>query len=122
MAYGDPRFLGYLAAATFNHGFPEYARPFYAAFLSLPALPSRIANGVSSDPEVVVRVIPTQKHGTYLSIVNVGLTAKRGVTIRLPEKVNSRLTDAATARPLKAENNLLRLDMEPCSLHSVRIQ
>jgi hypothetical protein len=67
-------------------------------------------------------VIPTEKHGTYLGVVNVGLTPKRGVTIRLPEMVRSRITDAPTGRPFQEANNRLRLDMEPCSLRAVRIQ
>jgi hypothetical protein len=119
MAYGDPRYLGYLAASSFNRGFPEYVRNFNAAFLSLPALPSEVLPNASSDPEVIVRAIKTPQHGTYLAIVNVGFTDKKA-SITLPS--NGKLTDAATGKALTAANGKLQTSLYPCQLIAVRIQ
>ncbi len=120
MAYGDPRFIGYLAASSFNRGFPEYARAFYAAFLSLPALPSAMLPNAASDSEVVVRAIRTKAHGTYLAIVHVGLSEKRGVTVTLPTK--GKVVDAATGKPLDVRNGKMRLSLYPCELKAVHIR
>lgn len=84
VANGDPRTIGYLSSSSFNRGFPEYVRAFDAAFLALPALPSKVVSGASSDPEVVVREIPTAASGTYYAVVNVGLLDKKDVSVRLP--------------------------------------
>jgi hypothetical protein len=119
MAYGDPRFIGYLAASSFNRGFPEYVRAFNAAFLSLPALPSQVLPNASSDPNVIVRSIKTPKDGTYLAIVNVGFEDKK-VAITLP--VNGKVMDAATGKALTSANGKLQLTLYPCELKSVRIQ
>lgn len=117
MAYGDPRFLGYLAASSFNRGFPEYTRAFNAAFLALPALPSTVLTTASSDPEVVVRQIKTEKNGTYYAVVNVGLTTKT-VTLTLPTK--GKILDATTGKPLSAINGSLKLTLYPCQLRSLK--
>jgi hypothetical protein len=119
MAYGDPRFIGYLAASSFNRGFPEYVRAFNAAFLSLPALPSQVLPNASSDPNVIVRSIKTPKNGTYLAIVNVGFEDKK-VAITLP--VNGKVMDAATGKALTSANGKLQLTLYPCELKSVRVQ
>jgi hypothetical protein len=55
VANGDPRYIGYLNGNTMVRGFPQYVRAFNAAFLALPALPSKVLGNASSDPEVVVR-------------------------------------------------------------------
>ncbi len=120
VANGDPTYLGYLAASAFNHGFPEYARPFFAAFLALPALPSTVVPGAASDPEVVVRSIPAKGHGTYLAVVNTGLAPKEGVTITLPAQ--GTVTDAATGKPLPVSGGKVRLTMTPCSLQALQIR
>ena len=64
VANGDPSDIGYLSGNNFQRGFPEYARAFNTAFLSLPALPSVVVAGASSDKEVVVRqiVTPGKRH------------------------------------------------------------
>ncbi len=116
MAYGDPRYIGYLASNCFNRGFPHYVRAFYAAFLSLPALPSHLLEGAASDPEVIVRAIPTEDHGTYLAIVNTGLTPKPQVTVTLP---SNQAVDATTGEPLRTEGDRLELSLGPCELRSV---
>jgi hypothetical protein len=118
MAHGDPTHIGYLVGLNFNRGFPEYVRSFNAAFLSLPALPSEVLRGASSDPEVVVREIPTKNHGTYFSVVNVGLTRKEKVTLQLPTK--GAVTDAVTGKPAASDAGKVVLSLYPCQLRALR--
>ena len=118
MAYGDPRYLGYLAASSFNRGFPEYVRRFNAAFLSLPALPSEIVPGASSDPNVVVRVIKTPANGTYFAIVNTGFQDSK-VTVTLSTK--GKATNAATGQALTTVDGKLTMTLYPCELRSVHL-
>ena len=120
MANGDPTHIGYLSGGAFGRGFPEYARKFNTAFLSLPALPSKRLSGAASDPEVIVRAISTPKHGTYLAIANTGLKAKQDVSIALPAK--GTITDAATTKPMVAIDGKLKLSFHACELRAVRIQ
>jgi len=116
MANGDPRYLGYLTTITFTRGFPQYVREFNAAFLALPALPSRVLEGAANDPEVVVRAIDAGEHGTYFAAVNTGLSGKQ-VAVRLP--VAGSLTNAATGEPVGGEDGTVRLSMYPCQLISL---
>ncbi|HUU92317.1 MAG TPA: alpha/beta hydrolase, partial [Phycisphaerae bacterium] len=120
MAYGDPRYIGYLAGASFNRGFPEYVRAFNAAFLALPALPSHVVKDAAADPEVVVRSIPTKGNGTYLAVVNVGLGEKRDIAVALPAQ--GKITDAATGRPLTVTDGRVQMSLGPCSLRAIHIQ
>lgn len=83
LAYGDPRFIGYLVGNSFNRGFPEYARAFYAAFLSLPAVPGRRLDGLALSPEIIVREYATAEYGTWLAAVHVGLE-ETTTELRLP--------------------------------------
>jgi len=83
VANGDPWYLGYLMASSFNRGYPEYVRRFNLAFLALPALPSEVVKDACSDRDVVVRAIETPSHGTYFAVVNTGLVPKSNVTVRL---------------------------------------
>lgn len=114
MAYGDPRYLGYLAASSFNRGFPEYVRAFNAAFLALPALPSSTLKNATTDAEVVVREIKTPKNGIYYAVVNVGWRAKTALKLSLPAK--GKIFDAATGKALK--NGVSQLTLAPCELRS----
>lgn len=98
MANGDPTEIGYLSGGNFGRGFPEYVRAFNTAFLSLPALPSRIVAGASVDGDIVVREISTNGKGTYYALVNTGLTAKQNVAIKLPGA--GQLVDAVTKKPI----------------------
>jgi len=120
VAGGDPRYIGYLASNSFQRGFPEYARAFNAAFLALPALPSKVLEDASSDPEVVVRAIPTERHGTYFAVVNTGLRAKGGVRLALPG--TGSVTDAATGFTLRRLGLSVRLDMGPCELKALSVK
>jgi len=63
MANGNPTEIGYLASNNFNRLSPVYVRRFNAAFLSLPALPSKVIMSAASDPGIVVRRIDGGNHG-----------------------------------------------------------
>ncbi|MHB8897378.1 MAG: hypothetical protein ACYC6Y_01380 [Thermoguttaceae bacterium] len=120
MAYGDPTYVGYLVGNNFSRGFPEYVRAFNTAFLSLPALPSRVLPDASSDPDVVVRAIETPANGTYLAVVNTALVPKPSVRITLPAP--GRLSDGVTGEALTAEGGLATVSLYPCQLRALRLQ
>ncbi len=120
MAHGDPTHIGYLSGGTYARGFPRYVREFNTAFLSLPALPSKLVPNAASDSDVVVRAIATEKHGTYLAVVNTGMTDKSSVTVKLPAK--GRVTDAATGEAIEANGGTITLSLYPCQLRALRIQ
>ena len=119
VAYGDPWYLGYLAAASHNRGFPAAVRAFNAAYLALPALPSKLLPNAASDPAVVVRSIATPRHGTWLAIANTALVEKPNVTIKLP--VEGKVTDAATGEASPSANGLVELSIPPCCLRALHI-
>lgn len=119
VAYGDPRYLGFLASNTFNRGFPQYVRRFTANFLALPALPSRIVPDAAADPAVVVRAIPAGEHGTYVAVVNTGLTACEQVRIKLPGSGD--VTAAATGEAVTARDGVIRLTLYPGELRALRV-
>ena len=115
VANGDPTEFGYLSGNNFERGFPQYARAFNTAFLSLPALPSVVVAGASSDKEIVVRQISTPKHGTFYAVVNTGLTAKTAAKIKLPK--GGAVLDAATKKPL-GNGDTITVNLGPCELQS----
>lgn len=119
MARGDPTMIGYLVGNNFGRGFPIWVRDFNANFLALPALPSRLVEGAASDPQVVVRRIDTDGHGTWIAAVNTALIAKTGVTIDVPAGT---ATEATTGREIVVDGGRIRLDMAPCQLRSFRIK
>lgn len=119
-ANGDPRLIGYLAGNSFNRGFPEYVRAFNAAFLSLPALPSKIIKNACVDPEVIVRAIPTEKYGTYIGIVNTGLTGKNDLNITLPACSTAADTVSGENIPVKAGK--IQLSMYPGQLRAFNLR
>jgi hypothetical protein len=84
VAHADVRFLGYLSGYNFNSGFPEASRRFYANFLALPALPGEIVDDAADHPDIVVRRIPTDGHGTFYAVVNTGFTPVEGLDLSLP--------------------------------------
>lgn len=118
MANGDPTHIGYLVGSCFNRGFPEYVRDFNAAFLSLPALPSRRLDDACADREIVVRIIETAAHGCWLAVVNTGWSAKSAKII-LPR--TGSLSDAVTGAPLAVAGNTVAIDMAPCQLRALRL-
>lgn len=119
MAHGDPRFIGYLASAAFNRASLPYVREFNANFLALPALPSVLVENATEDEEVVVRKIETKENGTYLAVVNTGLTDKFGVTVSLPFKGD--VVDAKTGNMIFPGVSEIKLDMYPAQLKSLII-
>ena len=120
VAYGDPWYIGYLASNCFNRGFPEHARLFNAAFLSLPALPSEMVEDGCADAEVIVRRIRTKEHGTYFAVVNTGLESKESVTVRLA--ASGSVTDAVTGKRLDRDGDALRMSLGPCQLRTVLVR
>jgi regulation of enolase protein 1 (concanavalin A-like superfamily) len=120
MANGDPRFVGYLSANTFNRGFPGYVRNFNRAFLSLPAVPSIVLAGAASDATVVVRSFPTDGFGMYLAVINTARTTKSGVTITLPEQ--SHVTDAARNTVVSTSATTVSLTLYPYEMRTFRLQ
>ncbi|RKH17371.1 hypothetical protein, partial [Corallococcus sp. CA031C] len=119
VANGDPRFLGSLSSASFNQGFPEYARAFNQAFLSLPALPGQLVPNAASNPAVVVRAINAAAQGTWLAVVNTGVRQVDDVVITLP--VAGTVRDAVTGATVPTVNGGLTLSMHPAQLRSFRI-
>ena len=119
MAYGDPRYLGYLAGNNFNRGFPQVVRAFNAAFLSLPALPSAVLADASSDPEVVVREIATPAQGKWLAVVNTGLSAKKAVAITI--STPGSITDAPSGEAVAVDEGKIVLNLYPGQLRALRI-
>lgn len=115
VANGDPTDIGYLSGNNFERGFPQYARAFNTAFLSLPALPSVVVPNASSDAEVVVRQITTPANGTYYAVVNTGLAAKKAVKIKLPR--GGAVVNAAT-RTAVGNGDTITMDLGPCELQS----
>ncbi|MEI6035533.1 MAG: hypothetical protein WCS65_14805 [Verrucomicrobiae bacterium] len=120
VAYGDPRFIGYLISNTLARGFPQYAREFNRAFLALPALPGKLLDNGSSDKEVVVRVIDAGPVGTYLAVVNTGLSSKQSVAVKLPNEGS--LVNSALNTPLPRNGDKLLLDFYPGQLYALLIK
>lgn len=114
MAFGDPRYVGYLSSSNFGRGFPEYTRAFDQAFLALPALPSKVVAGAASDAEVVVRSIDAGTHGTYYAIVNTGLQSKTGVNVTIA--TSGTIHDLVTDKDFGAGS--LSLSLYPGELRS----
>ena len=111
LAYGDPRYIGYLASNRYNRGFPEYVRAFNSAFLALPALPSNVWPDAASDTEVVVRAYPTDEHGTYLAVINTGMNSADDVTVTLPG--NHQVIDAVTGDEVLADGTEFTVRLYP---------
>jgi len=118
VAHGDPRYIGYLTGNSFARGFPEAVRAFNRAFLSLPALPSEVVPGLSSDSAVVVRRIETGGYGTYFALVNTDYNAKVGVVLRLPEGTYE---DAVSGGVIHGPRPEVTHDFAPFELWTIRL-
>lgn len=116
VAHGDPTMIGYLTGRTLARGFPIYVRRFNAAFLSLPALPSRRVGGACDDSQIVVRQIDAPGHGTYFAVVNLGMSDKQEVALRIGRGT---LRDAATDRPVPQADGTVRLSFYPFELKAL---
>lgn len=119
VAEGDPFYIGYLASSSFNRGFPQYARNFNAAFLALPAIRSARLDGVTSDPDVVVRRIDAGKHGIYFAVANTGYRSKSRIELRLPDR--GKVLDAATSDEIAGRDKAVVLDLYPAQLRALRV-
>jgi hypothetical protein len=117
LAYGDPRYIGYLTGSNFVRGFPLYVRNFNLAFLSLPAVSSQIVTDATTSDSVVVRRYDTTDP-TYFAIVNTGLETAKDVRISLPE---GRLIDAVTDQPVSRSDGDLRLELYPGQVRSIKV-
>ncbi len=115
VAYGDPNYLASLNGMSLAYGFPEYARAFYQAFLSLPALPSKILTGLTQHPEIIIRSIETPKNTVYLAVVNTDVKAISKVKINLPPDLKG-LKNAGTGETLLFKDGVVELDLEASSL------
>ncbi len=110
LAYGDPRFIGYLSGNSFQRGFPAYARAFNRAFLALPAVPSTRLDGASKNKAVVVRSYPTAKNGTWFAVVNTAMEDVRDVRIDLKQ---AKLSDACTGEPVRLTGTVATVSLYP---------
>jgi len=117
VAYGDPRNIAYHCASSFSTGFPEIMRRFDQAFLAVPALPSKKLEDASSDPEVVVREIPTPKNGTYYYVVNTSMQGKTGVTVKFPAPGS--VVNLVTGE--KQAGHTLTLNLDAAELQSYQV-
>ena len=106
LANGDPRYIGYLYGNSLQRGFPQYVRAFYAAFLALPALPSRKLERAASLPDVVVRAIPTPKDGVWFAIINTGMNPAQQVRMSAKFAQLSGLRNYLTGKPVSAAEPL----------------
>lgn len=120
VANGDPTMIGYLVGCNFGRGFPQYVRDFNANFLALPALPSVRLEGACADRDVVVRTIKTDKHGTYVAIVNTAPTAKAGVTVNL--RTSGVPHPLADGQGVRVSDGIVAMDMRPFQLVAMRIE
>lgn len=120
MANGDPNYIGYASGHIYNRPFPDAVRAFNANFLALPALPSKVLTDAASDKEVVVRHINTPKHGSYVAVINTGLTEKKKVTVKLPK--NGKATESATGNTLATKGDLVTLDLSALELRTIHIE
>ncbi|MCL4731124.1 MAG: hypothetical protein KJ044_11885, partial [Planctomycetes bacterium] len=120
VALGDPNYLGYCSSNSWNHGFPHYARRFYANYLCWPALPSTVQSGASPDPEVIVRRVNAAAHGTYFAVVNLGTTTK-ALNLNLGSAAGT-ITHPATGTVLGNAGTPLAVTLEPCELLVLKVQ
>lgn len=110
LAFGDPRFIGYLAANSFQRGFPAYARAFNRAFLALPAVPSTRLDGAASKKDVVVRSYTTSGHGTWFAVVNTGMEDARDVRVDLKQ---AKLSDACSGEAVRLSGTVATVSLYP---------
>jgi len=94
----------------FEEGFPQYSRPFWAAYRALPAMESQVVP-VASDREIVVRRYAT-KYGDYYGVINP--TAEgRTFDVDFGAPV---VRDLVSGERLRTDRGRIRLIMGPMSL------
>lgn len=122
LANGDPYYFGYLSSTTFNRGFPGFVRDFNANYLALPAMPSTREDHLAAlegNDDIAVRVIRTPNDGTWLAVINTGLSEAKGVSVAMPTSGN--VTYAAGGQAVSLTQGKLVLDLHPGQLVSLRI-
>ncbi len=119
MANGDPTMIGYLVGSNFGRGFPIYVRNFNANFLALPALPSRIVPAARPMSKIVVRRIDSEKHGTWIAVINTSLEEKRNVSVTIPAGT---IVDAVSGQVVERNGETIRVDLYPCQLKTFHVQ
>ena len=119
IANGNARFIAHLTGNSFNRGFPYYARLFYRAMMSLPALPGETVEGAADDPRVSVRRIPVGVHGDWFAVVNTARVPLAGVTITFG--ASGRLTDSATGDLVSPSASSWIVDLDPFELRAFRL-
>jgi len=120
VAFGDPRYIGFLNGNSLARGFPEYVRNFNAAFLSLPAVPGTVVKDGCSEKEIIIREYKTAQHGVWYAVVNTSLHPKKAVTVKLPS--SGRVTNSATGGDVETNNNKLELTFYPGELKTFRVK
>ena len=74
----------------------------------------------ASDAEVVVRAIRTDKHGTYVAIVNTGFEAKRNLSVKLP--ATGSVHDGVIGEELPVSGGTLSLTLDPAELRTLCVR
>jgi hypothetical protein len=119
VANGNARFIAHLTGNSFNRGFPYFARRFYHALLSLPALPGEILPAAADDVRVSVRRIPAGVHGTWYAVVNTARVPLAGVNVTFGE--TGHITDSATGNQLSSSASSWTVDLDPFELRALRL-
>ncbi len=117
LAHGDPTMLGYLCGTNFGRGFPEYVREFNANFLALPALPSTLAPDASSDQEVVVRTIDTDRDGRWIAVINTSMQPKQTKV----KCAGGQLKQAVNGQPVPRTDGQFEVELYPFQLRSFHV-
>jgi len=68
----------------------------------------------------VVRAIRTDKHGTYVAIVNTGFEAKRNVSVKLP--ATGTVHDGVIGEEVPVSAGAFRLTLDPAELRTLRVR
>ena len=118
LANGDPRYLGYLAAASYQRGFAHSVRAFNRAFLAHPAVPSERLESASGDGSVVVRRYPTADHGTWYAVINTGYHDAVDVPLLLEEEA---LVDCLDGSPVALDAGAATASLYPGQVLAGRI-
>ncbi|HMB00582.1 MAG TPA: hypothetical protein VKS21_06310, partial [Spirochaetota bacterium] len=114
----------YLSASTYIRAFAGYVQEFNRNFLSLPALPARTLPDACTNTNIVVRAIPTEKHGTYFALINVSLKKQQQAVINLPaggELIRCAL-NKSTGKKIPAGGGKIMLNFHPCELKALLVK
>ncbi|MBN2451836.1 MAG: hypothetical protein JXR77_15715 [Lentisphaeria bacterium] len=113
VARGDPTMIGYLVSNNMGYGFPAYVRSFNANFLALPALSSRVLENAADAPDITVRTIETDGHGTWFALVNTGMGP---VNARVMLPGVTVLRECVSGRDIEVQNGAAEASFHPFEL------